>query len=123
MDKIQALHKFWSSFELKAYEENSVPELATMPYITYEVQSDSFDGNEIPLTASLWYRSTSWADITHKADEISKYIGMGGIFIHFDDGNLWIKRRTPFAQNMSDNADEIVKRKIISISIEYWTEN
>lgn len=123
MDKIQALHKFWSSFEIPAYEENSVPDFAKMPYITYEMQSDSFDGGAIPLSASLWYRSTSLTDITRKADEISRYIGMGGIFVHCDDGSLWIKRRTPFVQNLFDGADETVKRKIISVYVEYWTED
>jgi len=61
MDKAQAINSFWSSFELKAYEQNSVPDGAELPYITYETATDSIE-NVLPLTASLWYRTTSWAE-------------------------------------------------------------
>lgn len=41
---LKALYSFWSSFEIggktvPAFEQNSVPENAAMPYITYEVRS------------------------------------------------------------------------------------
>ena len=39
----QTLHSFWSSFGLTAYDENSVPDDAVLPYITYSVSYDSFD--------------------------------------------------------------------------------
>ena len=67
------IHKFWSGFGLKAYDENSVPDGAQLPYITYEVSEDNF-GNELAQTASLWYRSSSWTDITLKEQEISDFI-------------------------------------------------
>lgn len=123
MDKIQALHSFWSNFDLKAYEENSVPDDLEMPYITYEVQSGSFYDGNIALSASLWYHSSSWASITQKADEISKFISMSGRLIECDDGCLWVKRRSPFAQNLVDDTDDKVKRIIISVSVEFLTEN
>ena len=47
----QTLHSFWSSFGLTAYDENSVPDDAVLPYITYSVSYDSFDNN-VSLTAS-----------------------------------------------------------------------
>ena len=43
MDKSQAVHDFWSSFGLTAYDENAVPDNAQMPYITYSVVTDSLE--------------------------------------------------------------------------------
>ena len=40
MNKEQAIHFFWSQFGLPAYDENSVPDDAQMPYITYNVVID-----------------------------------------------------------------------------------
>lgn len=118
MNKIQALHNFWSSFGLKAYDENSVPDGTVLPYITYEVSSDSF-GNNISLTASLWYRSSSWAGITEKEQEISDYIGRGGRMIAFDDGAMWLQKSSPWAQRMNDPSDDLIRRIVLNISVEF----
>ena len=77
MNKMQALQSFWSSFGLKAYDETSVPDNAQLPYITYEVSSNDF-GNTLAQTASLWYRSSSWSEITAKEQEIANFITRGG---------------------------------------------
>ena len=42
MNNLQALHKFWSGFDLPAYDETTVPVQASTPYITYEVAEDFF---------------------------------------------------------------------------------
>ena len=73
MTKAAAIYQFWSGFGLTAYEENTVPDDATFPYITYQLVTDSFD-REIPLTASLWYRSESWTGINAKTKEFSQRI-------------------------------------------------
>ena len=119
MTKAGAIYNFYNSF-LTAYEENSVPTNATFPYITYQFVSDSF-GNEVALSFSLWYRSTSWLEINAKAEEISKSIGRGGILLPCDGGKIWIKRGTPFAQNMGDESDDLIKRKLINTTVEYLT--
>lgn len=118
MNKIQALHSFWSGFSLKAYDENSVPDDAVLPYLTYEVSSDSF-GNELPLTASLWYRSSSWEGITAKEQEISDFIGRGGRMIAFDGGAMWLQKASPWAQRLADPSDEMIRRIVLNISVEY----
>lgn len=123
MDKAQALHKFWSSFEIPAYDENSVPYDETrpqMPYITYETKTDSI-GNTLMLSASLWYRSSSWAEITKKADEVAGFIGYGHKIMPLDQGYLFITKGTPFASRMVDENDIMVKRMIINIMIEFLT--
>lgn len=122
MDKAQALHNFWSSFDIPAYDENSVPDNATMPYITYEVSTGSFE-NEQLLTASLWYRSSSWRDITAKSEEIAhKIYSLRGSAIPIDNGylRLW-EGGSPLFQRMSEPSDDMVKRLVINLQAEFMT--
>ena len=120
MTKAAAIYQFWNSFGLKAYEENTVPDDAAFPYITYQLVTDSFD-REIPVTASLWYRSESWAAINAKTEEISQRISRGGKIIQCDGGAIWLKRGRPFAQNMGDESDNLIKRKYLNITAEFLT--
>ena len=120
MPKAAAIYQFWNSFGLTAYEENMVPHDAAFPYITYQLVTDSFD-REIQLTASVWYRSESWTGINKKTDEISQKISRGGTIISCDVGAIWIKRGQPFAQNMRDESDDLIKRKYLNITAEFIT--
>jgi hypothetical protein len=119
MTKAAAIYNFWNSF-LTAYEENSVPTDATFPYITYQLVTDSL-GNDVQLAASIWYRGSSWVDANAKAEEISNVIGRGGVFLACDGGKIWLKRGTPFAQNMGDDSDNLIKRKYLNLSAEFLT--
>ena len=120
MTKAAAIYQFWSSFGLTAYEENSVPVEATLPYITYQLVTDSFD-REIPLAASIWYRSESWTGINAKTEEISQTISRGGKIISCDGGAIWLKRGQPFAQSMGNESDDLIKRKYLNITAEFMT--
>ena len=123
MDKAQALHNFWSSFSLTAFDEVSAYDKAMeLPseYITYEVQTANI-GDPVALTASLWYRSTSWAEISQKADEIASYIGYGGRTIPVDGGYLWVKLGSPFAQRMAVDQDDSIRRINMNISVDFLT--
>ena len=120
MTKAAAIYQFWNSFGLTAYEENSVPDDAAFPYITYQLVTDSFD-REVPVTASLWYRSESWTAINAKTEEISQKISRGGKIIPCGGGAIWLKRGQPFAQSMGDESDDIIKRKYLNITAEFMT--
>lgn len=141
MTKAAALYKFYSSFELPAFEENAVPsdpdsesvsypdELdvhyyggvdGEYPYLTYELITDSL-GSEIPLSFSIWYRSESWKAANAKEKEISAAIGRGGKFLPCDGGAIWLKRGTLFAQRMGDDSGKDVKRIYFNISAEFIT--
>ena len=120
MTKAAAIYQFWSGFGLTAYEENTVPTDAAFPYITYQLVTDSFD-REIPLVASLWYRSESWTAINAKTEEISRKISRGGKIIPCDGGAIWLKRGQPFAQSMGDESDDLIKRKYLNITAEFMT--
>ena len=116
--KEAALYNFYSQF-LPAYEENSVPDDAVLPYLTYSMLTDDF-GAEIALTVSVWYRETSWANCNAKTREIETAVSAGGVILPCDGGGIWLKRGTPFAQNMADDDDQI-RRKYINLTAEYIT--
>lgn len=122
MTKAAAIYQFWNSFGLTAYEENTVTTDVAFPYITYQLVTDSFD-RDVAATASLWYRSEGWKAINAKTEEIAKSIGLGGKIIKCDGGRIWIKRGQPFAQNMGDESDDLIKRKYLNLTFEFLTAN
>lgn len=121
MDKEQALQAFWSRFGWTAWDENTVPDDAMEQtgghYITYTVAVGEFETANA-LSASLWMRSRSWAEITAKSEEIYDRIGYGGRMMPYDGGRIWIRRGTPFAQRMGDT-DDSIRRIYINIEAEY----
>jgi hypothetical protein len=123
MTKEAAIFQFWGQF-LPAYEENIVPsgeDAPKFPYITYQVVTDNFD-SEVPMTASVWDESMSWSNINKIVNTISETIG-DGLFIKCDGGKIWIKKGTPFAQNMGDDSNDMIRRKYINITAEFLTLN
>lgn len=118
MTKAAAIHSFWSSFGLAAFEENSVPsgdDSPDFPYITYELVTDSL-GESTAMSASLWYRDTSWVDANAKSDEIERYISYDGVKLLCDGGRIWIQRANPFSQSLGDPDDDMIRRKMINIT-------
>lgn len=120
MDKAQAINYFWNSFGIPAYDENTVPQDASMPRITFNVITDVLD-NPVSMSASLWYRSTSWKEITIKAKEIEKRLSEhGGEVIDLDNGKLWITKGSPFTQRLQD-PDDTIRRIYINVRAEFLT--
>lgn len=117
MDKIQALNDFWNSFGLIAYDESTVPDDASLPYITYSVGEDDFN-YPVSLTASIWGRSMRWDGSTLKLAEISNRIGRGGVIVPYDGGAMWIRKGSPFAQRMRDE-DDSIRRIYMNIEVEF----
>ena len=121
MDKSQAIHAFWSSFGIPAYDENTVPDDAEMPYITYNVVINNVGGVTL-LTASVWYRSTSWAEISTKVDEIGEKLASKGFYsARLNNGIMWLVQGTPFAQRMSDPEDDMIRRYYLNVTAEFLT--
>ena len=121
--KAATIYNFWNSFGMTGYEENTVPtgeDAPEFPYITYQLVTDSL-GNEVAMSASIWYRGTSWVEANAKTEEISQRIGRKGAVLDCNGGKVWIKRGTPFAQNMGDESDNLIKRKYLNITAEYLT--
>lgn len=121
MNKAQAIHTFWSGFGIPAYDEQTVPDNAEMPYITYRVVTDSI-GNVCNLTGSIWYRSTSWKEVSDKAAEVAQAVGQYGFTkLKLDDGYVWFTKGAPFAQRMSDPEDDMIRRIYLNVQAEFLT--
>lgn len=123
MTKSEALYAFWNSFgweaidELSAYDDGVIESLAIPNhYITYEERISSID-ESVMLTASLWHRSTSWAEIETKAAEIYAAIGLGGIKQPYDGGQIWITRID--YRRMADESNYDMRRILFNINAEY----
>lgn len=127
MTKEAALYNFWSGFEIPAYEENTVFAMAeagkvpAFPYLTYEVRTGSY-GAVMPLTATLWYRSTTWTGINAKKAEIAARLEIGGIAVGCDDGFVRLYRSDNFASNLGDPSDDMVKKVVMNYTAEFFTE-
>lgn len=120
-DKSQAIQNFWSSFQIPAYDARTVPDDAEMPYITYEVSLGAIE-QILLISADVWYRSTSWADISQKVDEIAEKLGKNGYYrANIDGGHLWLKMGTPFAQRMDDPDDDMIRRYYLQVNAEFLT--
>lgn len=118
MDKWQAIHKFWSGFGIPAYEQSSVPDNAQFPYITYTASAADFE-RVVQLTATIWYRSTSLAEISKKTDEIARALTPYKI-IKIDGGYVFIAQGSPFAQP-APSEDYEIKGKYIVAQAEFFT--
>lgn len=128
MTKDKALYAFFSGFGIPTYLDNAVlneygePDVI-LPYLTYTPVFDAWGGEPVSLTVNLWYRTESEAIPNAKAQEISNTIGMGGKVIPCDEGYIWLKRGSPWCQNLSDEVDPTIKRRYINITAEYLTFN
>lgn len=120
MDAWQAQQAFWGQFGA-AYEENSVPNDAGFPRITYQAAVNSLD-NDVAITASIWTRSTSWNSADMIANAIKERIkDMGCPKIDGGRYRVYIGS-TPFAQKTTDPDDKEVKRIVINVNFEFMTE-
>lgn len=120
MDKEEALQAFYASFGWPAYDENTVPDEAELPYITYEVSTDNI-GTVVFLSASLWDQSTSWEAVDQKAKEIAAYLGNHGITLPYDGGAIWMTRGSPFTQRLADD-DDAIRRIMFNLQAEFISE-
>ena len=122
MTKGAALQAFFSQF-MDAYAASAVPEDVTFPYLTYELITSAWDGGEVGLTVNMWFRTTSEKEPNAAVDRLSKAIGLGGVQLPCDDGVIWLKRGSPWAQSLTDETDKTIKRRYINVTAEYLTIN
>ena len=123
MTKAAALHKFFSGFGIPAYPVSSVPEDAVFPWLTYDLVTGAWEEGEVSMTVNLWYYTASEATPNAKAEEISRTIGLSGISVPCDGGFIWLKRGSPWCQNLRDETDPAIKRRYLNVTAEYMTIN
>ena len=134
MDKQQAYNAFWGDFGVLAFEENSIPDdtviqalidagvaPAKYPMIAYEVIVDDLN-NAIYPSASIYDKSSSWERIDKLVNTISARIQNMGT-IKLDNGRMFITKGSPFAQHMGEGEDFDIKRIVLNLGVEFFTEN
>ena len=102
---------------LRFSRDSLSPNDAVLPYITYSASVGDLD-EAVYLTASVWYKSNSWAEVSQKAEEIGDLIG-GGMGVGYDGGRLWVTKATPFAQRLADENDRQIRRIVLQITGEF----
>ena len=122
MTKAAALQAWFEQF-LPAYTTASVPDDAVFPWLTYELVTGAWGDGENAITVNLWYYTESEATPNAMAQKIADMIGMGGVFVPYDGGAMWLKRGSPWCQNLHDESDKNIKRRYINISVEFLTQN
>lgn len=123
MTKDAAIQSFFESFGLPAFPATSVPtsgaEVPSFPYLTYIIPTDS-DLGKIAASASVYYRSESWAELNAKVRAISEGVGAGRV-VECDNGAVIFRKSTPFAQPLGDDSDNMIKRKVLSFEVLFAT--
>lgn len=122
MTKSAVLHDFFNRF-MTFYPSSNVPDDVKFPYGTYELITDTWEGGEVGLTVNLWFYTESEAIPNAKAHQISEAIGTGGLALPCDGGYIWIKRGTPWCQNLPDDTAPNIKRRYLNVTVEYLTPN
>lgn len=120
MTKAAAIHQFLNQF-LPCYAASSVPDDVVFPYGTYELATGAWESGEVSMTLNLWYYSTGEKVPNDKVQELSEAIGMGGKLVPCSGGAIWLKRGSPWCQNLRDDADPQIKRRYINLTVEYLT--
>ena len=120
MNKQQAYNSFWSGFGVPAYEENTVPEGAAFPYITYQVLIDDIYG-VLTATASIWDKTTSWKRVDLLSNLIAERI-VSMNTLKLDEGRMFITKGSPFAQHMMEEGDSSIRRVVLNIGVQFFTE-
>ena len=55
----------------------------------------------------------------NRAQEIADYITRGGRMLKYDDGAMWLQKGSPWAQRMDDPSDEMIRRIVLTVAIEF----
>lgn len=117
MTKTQALYDFFNSFGFNAYPKTATPDMAVLPYMTYESKTGFF-GDSVSCVVDMWWRTSSEAEPNASVEEIGEAIGLGGCTIPYDDGVIWIQRGSPFCISIVEE-DTALKRKQLNLVLNF----
>ncbi len=123
MTKEAALKSFFGGFSIPAYPTSAVPRDVVFPYLTYEAVTAAWGDESVGLTVNIWYYTTDESAPNAKARELAEAIGLGGKVIPCDGGAIWLRRGSPWCQNIADESDENIKRRYVNVTAEYLTLN
>lgn len=106
------LKEFFSSFDIPAYAESSVPDQVALPYITYPLTEPSW--NEQAYThCQIWYQKKHLGELLAKADQVVGAISEG-VIMKNDAGYVVLYPAEPVIQILTDDDSQ---RAYISLLI------
>lgn len=115
-----AIYQYLNEFGIPAYASTATPSDAEFPYITYDLVLGDWMSGEFNMPVNVWYRTDSEAEPNAKVRQIANSLGLSGITILCDNGMLWLKKGSPWAQAVRvEGEDDKVKRRYININVEY----
>lgn len=111
-DTARALYTFYSSFGFPAYQADTVPDDAQLPYITYFYTEPQY---QYPAThyAQVYVRSNSNSLLLQKAGEIVQSIGDGAVL----ENGVVIRPSTPLVQIMHDASNPDIRIAYINLQL------
>ncbi len=110
----KALLEFLSGFGIAAYAENTIPDDAELPYLTFPLREPEW-GRKTTFYVNVYYRNqTSNLQSLTKADEIVAAIGEG-IRLPCDGGYIALWPETPLVQELPPDND--VRGAYINLSL------
>lgn len=100
-----------------------LPSGVTIPdvYILYNAYSGAFATQFIQSITIYATGSTNVVDVMEVVDDIDTAIGDGGLLLHHEDMNIFIKKGNPFYQDMTD-IDETVKAGYVNLLITIYNK-
>lgn len=121
MTKEAALYVFFSGFGIPAYKETDVPADARRPYLTYPETTGAFGDPPVSIAANLYYDDGTGSLPNAKVREISQYLGLTVKILPCDEGYIWIRRGSPWCQNLTEQGDITIQRRYLNFEVEYTT--
>lgn len=121
MTEIAAIREFFGQIA-PLYPHDNVPDGASYPYLTFDPSFAFFGDGDVHYQLHLWHRTASDASINSVARDIGRLIGYGGTAVMCDSGWVWIKRGAPFVVPVATPDDDMLKRRLINVLIEFITE-
>lgn len=107
-----ALYKFYSGFGIPAYEVNSVPDDAELPYITYLYVEPQYQ-NPASHYSRVYMRTNSNVELLDKVGEIVSAIGDGIVF----ENGVVIRPDTPLVQLLVDETNLDIRTAYINLQL------
>lgn len=117
------LYDFWSRFDMPAYLQDSVPDTAALPYITYEVtRPPAFDA--LPLVAIAWFPPSMDGNMQRTAfqDAVELLIPESGVMLPVGDEGFIVLDRNPsgFISDYQDQEDKTIIGARVSYNVRFY---
>ncbi len=122
----KALYQFWASFGLPAWSQDTVPDEAVLPYITFDVVSGDALGATL-LTGTAWLRdeddgTSVNARRAQVLEQIAAAVPPAGLKLDTEDGGFIMLYRNSgnFQRNVQDPEDRKVVGGRTTLEVHFY---